>query len=74
MLVRSLFFALAFVASTDAAPTSVRHVLHEKRGSESLDWVRGTRVERDALLPVRIGLSQNNLEKGYEYLMDVFVT
>ncbi|KAJ5113386.1 subtilisin-like protein [Penicillium angulare] len=71
MLVRQLSVALAIVALTGAAPASVKHVLHEKREKNGYDWVKGDRVESDAVLPVRIGLSQNNLEKGYDYLMEV---
>ncbi|KAJ6172130.1 Aorsin [Penicillium chermesinum] len=71
MLLRQLFYALTIVSSAGAAPASVKHVLHEKRGSDSLDWIRGARVDRDAVLPVRIGLSQNNLEKGEQFLMEV---
>jgi tripeptidyl-peptidase-1 len=28
-------------------------------------------VDKDVVLPVRIGLAQNNLDKGHSYLMDV---
>jgi hypothetical protein len=47
--------------------------LHEKRASIPRTWVRGGRVERDAILPIRIGLMQSNLHNGEELLMDVFV-
>lgn len=71
MLVRQLSVALAIAALAGAAPATVKHVLHEKREKHAHDWVKGDRVEKDAVLPVRIGLSQNNLEKGYDYLMEV---
>ncbi|KAJ5896113.1 Aorsin [Penicillium subrubescens] len=71
MLMRQVYFALAIAALSEAVPAPIKHVLHEKRERHGLDWVKGDRVEGDAVLPVRIGLTQNNLENGYEYLMDV---
>ena len=50
------------------------HVLHEHRSSEAFVgtlWRRSTRVESDAILPVRIGLKQNNLEVGRDRLIAV---
>jgi tripeptidyl-peptidase-1 len=73
MLVRQVCVALAIAALTGAVPAPIKHVLHEKRDKHSYDWVKGARVEKDAVLPVRIGLTQNNLEKGDEYLMEVYV-
>jgi tripeptidyl-peptidase I len=52
------------------APTSL--VPHEKRSTlHAARWRRSARVDGDAILPIRIGLTQNELEKGYHYLMDV---
>ncbi|OQE42187.1 hypothetical protein PENCOP_c004G05160 [Penicillium coprophilum] len=70
MFVRQVCVALAIAALSGAVPAPVKHVLHEKR-SEHVDWVKGERIKRDSVLPVRIGLTQNNLEKGEEYLMAV---
>lgn len=72
MLLRQICVGLAIAAVSGAVPTPAKHVLHEKRDQSSYNWVKGARVERDAVLPVRIGLTQNNLEKGYDYLMDVY--
>jgi tripeptidyl-peptidase-1 len=47
------------------------HVVHEKRGTIPPSWRKHGRVSKDAVLPIRIGLVQNNLDKGYSYLMDV---
>ncbi|PYH32008.1 S53 family peptidase [Aspergillus neoniger CBS 115656] len=71
MLVRQLALALAIAVLSDAIPTSIKHVLHEKRHKPASDWVKGARVKSDAVLPVRIGLAQNNLDKGYDFLMEV---
>lgn len=73
MLLRQVCVAVAIAALAGAAPAPIKHVLHEKRDRQSLDWVKGARVERDAVLPIRIGLTQNNLERGYDLLMDVYV-
>lgn len=71
MLVRQVCIALAIAALAEAAPATIKHVLHEKRDRQSYDWVKSGRVESDAILPVRIGMSQNNLENGYDHLMEV---
>jgi tripeptidyl-peptidase-1 len=62
---------LLAITAVHAVPSSVKHVLHEKRQTPSVDWVQGARVDPNAILPVRIGLNQNNLEKGYDFLMEV---
>lgn len=68
-----LFIALLTVLATlaDAVPAPATHSLHEKRSSLPRLWARGDRVDRNAILPVRIGLSQQNMEDSYAHLMDV---
>lgn len=57
---------------SDAAPTeNARHVLHEKRNTTPRRWERGVRVHPDAILPLKIGLTQSNLDDGYDLLMQV---
>ncbi|KAF7118908.1 hypothetical protein CNMCM5793_008544 [Aspergillus hiratsukae] len=70
MRVSQLTLLLA-VAAVRAVPSSIKHVLHEKRQAPSVDWVQSARVDTNAILPMRIGLTQNNLEKGYDFLMEV---
>ena len=67
MLWPRLIASSALFAGALSIPTS--HVLHEKR-SVALPHKR-QRVESDAVVPVRIGLRQSNLDTGYERLMDV---
>ena len=63
---------LAFAATALALPSvPATHRLHEKRDFISADWIRGKEVPHDALLPVRIGMSQQNLDRGHDLLMDV---
>jgi tripeptidyl-peptidase I len=63
--------SLALAALTAAAPSPKGHVRHEKRDSPPAQWVKRSRVASDAILPVRIGLTQSNLHKAGDYLMDV---
>ncbi|RAL08475.1 S53 family peptidase [Aspergillus homomorphus CBS 101889] len=62
--------ALSLVTASVALPKS-DHVLHEKRSSASTLWEKTTRVNSTETVIVRIGLTQSNLDRGYEYLMDV---
>ena len=67
----SLTFVAALAAVSVAAPTdSPRHVLHERR-APSKQWVKRDRVHSGVKLPVRIGLTQSNLDKGHDLLMDM---
>jgi tripeptidyl-peptidase I len=47
------------------------YVAHEKRHNDRPKWTKKDRIHKDFVLPVRIGLTQSNLEKGHSYLMDV---
>lgn len=49
------------------------HSIHEKRGPLQQRWTRTNPVDPDHILPVRVGLKQKNLEKGMDYLMEVYV-
>lgn len=68
LILKSALVAAAIATLSSAAPATFRHVLHEERKTPASDWVKGARIEGSAVLPMRIGLSQTNLEKGYEYL------
>lgn len=47
------------------------HVLHERQMPQwSRTWQKKDRVPKSALLPMRIGLRQTNLQEGHELLMD----
>jgi tripeptidyl-peptidase I len=45
--------------------------VHERRQAPHREWIKRDRISPRAKLPVRIGLKQRNLEKGYDFLMDV---
>jgi tripeptidyl-peptidase I len=58
----------ALLVFATAAPSSIKHVIHEERPRPSLEWVKSTRIEGSAVIPIRIGLNQNNLHRGQEFL------
>lgn len=59
-------------ANTLAAPHPAAHVLHESRDYLPASWSRKDgHLRTDDRLPMRIGLTQSNLEKGHQMLMDV---
>jgi len=61
----------ALAATAAAAPAPKTHALHEKRQHIPHAWHKRDRVESGAMLPMRVGLKQGNLHKGYSMLMDV---
>lgn len=63
---------LGLAACSFAAPAPPTHVVHEKREHQLEKWSRrSVKLNRDALIPMSIGLTQRNLDQGYEFLMDV---
>lgn len=47
------------------------HVVHEKRHALPIAWTKHERAPKDTVLPVRIGLKQQNLEHSDRYLDDI---
>jgi len=70
---RSLILIATFAYPVFCAVLPKTHVLHEKRDHVASAWVKRDRIRRDAILPIRIGLSQANLHKGHDLLMQVYV-
>lgn len=60
----------SLVTSVIAAP-SFTYVRHEKRNSLPFGWERDKMISGHAVLPMRVALSQSNLDKAEEYLMEV---
>ena len=56
---------------TDAAVLDVPHVLHEERSKPTRHWTRTEELKQDAKLPMRIGMTQSNLDQGDALLMEV---
>ncbi|KAK5174105.1 uncharacterized protein LTR77_001185 [Saxophila tyrrhenica] len=70
-----MFFTLvtaALAASTVfASPIANTKVVHEKRDVLPSGWNKRSELHRRAILPMRIALAQNNLEKGGDWLHEV---
>lgn len=47
------------------------YVLHESRANTRASWKRGNPLDPNTIIPVRIGLSQSNLDSGHDMLMEV---
>jgi tripeptidyl-peptidase-1 len=70
-----LFFALLsssfLVSKLTASPITQHHVVHEKRTSHPAGWTRRSELSDSAIVPMRIALTQSNLDQGHQWLMDV---
>ena len=64
-------FAITAVAASAVAFQS--HVLHERREAVPESWAKRDRVHGNATLPMRIGMTQSNLQVGHDLLMDMYV-
>lgn len=64
-------FAIATLAAGAVAAPSLNHVLHEKRDKLPVGWDNGKELDMNTILPMKIGLTQSNLDKAEEYLMDI---
>lgn len=65
----ALVTTVAVTASAISTPNN--HVLHEKRDAPLKHWTKRSTVDARAVLPMRIGLTQSNLDNGVgERLMD----
>jgi tripeptidyl-peptidase I len=71
MVLPLLLAAFVSIHCCFASPISSKYVLHERRSTSPSSWVPTARVEGDTIIPVRIGLTQQNLDKGYDYLMEL---
>ena len=64
--------AAAFSTVVTALPASVNHVVHEKRsGSSTWSPMHGAKPDGRITLPMRIGLTESNLDQGDAILMGV---
>ncbi|KAJ2891253.1 hypothetical protein MKZ38_000692 [Zalerion maritima] len=62
----------ALVAVGAASPvSSTNHVVHEQRSHVRREWSRIDRLHQNAVLPVRIGLTQTNLHRAEEFMNEV---
>lgn len=66
-----LLFLGALAAGVLAAPASTNYVVHERREVMPRSWSEGIRLHGKTVLPMRIGLTQSNLDRGDDLLMEV---
>lgn len=71
MHIPTLSLVVSIVTVALAAPASIKHVLHEKRTHLPSGWDYHSSVDKSTVLPVRIGLSQSNMDRAHEMLMSV---
>lgn len=62
----------ALTVSVMAVPLVHDYSLHERRGSVPKAWTEGQKLDGNVSLPVRIGLTQSNLDYGHELLMNLY--
>ncbi|KAI0063498.1 subtilisin-like protein [Artomyces pyxidatus] len=69
----SSLWILALAAAVASAVPSRRapHVLHEKRAAEPVEWERTRRLESHKVLPLRVGLKQQNMHMLEELVLAV---
>jgi tripeptidyl-peptidase-1 len=62
----------ALVVAASSSPTSTtHHVVHERRSRSPQHWTRHSRLHPEAVLPIRIGLTQQNLHRAEEFINQV---
>ncbi|PBP24455.1 Pro-kumamolisin [Diplocarpon rosae] len=66
-----IFAALVVVTTASPVGSLSRHVIHEKRGAPPSKWARHSRLHPSTVIPVRIGLAQQNLHRAEEFINEV---
>ena len=64
-------FVAAFLAAVATAAPAPGYTLHEKRDVPLTQWVKLDPINREAVLPMRIGMTQSNLAHGQAMLEDM---
>lgn len=62
----------ALAASAMAVPTAHNYQVHERREFIPNSWTEGRKLDGKVTLPVRIGLTQSNLDRGHDLLMELY--
>ena len=73
MFLHTIILSAALICAVTAVP-SPRHVLHERRDFEDETWIRRREVPAGKKLPVRIGMTQSNLDNAHDLLMEMFAS
>lgn len=59
------------LSSSHHGPRSSPHILHEEVPPHQDNWSKSHRLDQNAVLPVRIGLTQQNLHRAEDFINDV---
>jgi tripeptidyl-peptidase-1 len=70
----SLLLLSGLLAGVLASPVTHDHVVHEKRDIAHPRWYKRSPLDGDTNIPVRIALKQRNLDRGMDFLMEVYVS
>lgn len=70
-LVSVIIATLAVVVSASPLTTRSAYVVHESRSRGAHNWSKRSRVPEAAVIPVRIGLAQQNLHRAEEFINQV---
>lgn len=63
---------LCAVSVTFVGTSLAEHVVHDRAAESADEWVKLGNINRNGLLPVRIGLTQQNLDHGHELLVESY--
>lgn len=74
MRLSHVLLGTAAAAGVLASPTPNDYVVHERRAVLSRSWTEEKRLDKASILPMRIGLTQSNLDRGHDLLMEMYVT
>ncbi|KAJ6086305.1 hypothetical protein N7486_010586 [Penicillium sp. IBT 16267x] len=66
-----ILFLGAAAVGVLAVPAPYGHAVHERRDFIPASWTEEKRLDASTLLPVRIGLTQSNLDYGHDLLMEM---
>jgi len=68
-----LLTASALAGAAVASPLGLPHSIHEKRNDAPQGWAKRNALDRRAILPMKIGMAQSNMDRGWEWLSEVSV-
>jgi len=70
MRLSEIVAVLALAGGSIASPAQ-SYVVHERRPDRNSAWVKVGRLDGNIVLPVKVGLTQQNLDQGHDWLMEV---
>ncbi|KAL6230017.1 hypothetical protein BDW75DRAFT_245227 [Aspergillus navahoensis] len=67
----SLLYLVSSITAVLGLPATDIHLLHERRDALPEYWTEDAHLAGQEILPVRIGLTQSNLDHGHDLLMQI---